>query len=155
MNRLPDQRTEENDRLLVTEEIAKLFRVEPKTVVRWIKAGRLDAVRTPGGHLRCRESVVQAALRQALAADASPIIKPRPCPPYNEHAGMTSGEQIMRHRLDILADVHAELVALLAELDRYQCGAGLRERLTAMHEHIARDGDTLASYSARALEVSA
>ena len=38
--------------LLTPAEVAELFRVDPKTVTRWAKAGRLDSVRTPGGHRR-------------------------------------------------------------------------------------------------------
>jgi excisionase family DNA binding protein len=39
--------------LLTPGEVGALFRVDPKTVTRWAKAGRLPAaVRTPGGHRR-------------------------------------------------------------------------------------------------------
>jgi len=31
-------------------EVAELFRVDPKTVTRWAAAGRIDSVRTLGGH---------------------------------------------------------------------------------------------------------
>ncbi|WP_304455899.1 BldC family transcriptional regulator [Nocardiopsis sp. YSL2] len=44
--------TDEPARLLAPHEVAALFRVDPKTVTRWAKAGRLDSVRTPGGHRR-------------------------------------------------------------------------------------------------------
>jgi excisionase family DNA binding protein len=33
-------------------EVAAIFRVDPKTVTRWAKQGRLDSVRTPGGQRR-------------------------------------------------------------------------------------------------------
>ena len=38
--------------LLTPGEVAKMFRVDPKTVTRWGKAGKLRSVRTPGGHRR-------------------------------------------------------------------------------------------------------
>jgi excisionase family DNA binding protein len=54
------------DRLLTPGEVAVLFRVNPKTVTRWAKAGKLSAIRTPGGHARFRESDVRGALVDAL-----------------------------------------------------------------------------------------
>lgn len=52
----------EDERLLLTEEVAVLFRVVPKTINRWAATGRLTSVRTPGGHRRFRESDVRALL---------------------------------------------------------------------------------------------
>lgn len=48
--------------LLTPAEVAKLFRVDPKTVTRWAKAGRLTAIRTLGGHRRYRKTEVQILL---------------------------------------------------------------------------------------------
>lgn len=53
------------DRLLTSGEVAKVFRVDPKTVTRWAAAGQIGSVRTPGGHRRFRESEVQALLKGA------------------------------------------------------------------------------------------
>jgi excisionase family DNA binding protein len=50
------------DRLLTPAEVAALFSVDPKTVTRWAKAGRLDSVRTLGGHRRYREAEILAHL---------------------------------------------------------------------------------------------
>lgn len=58
----------DGDRLLTTGEVAAKFRVDPKTVTRWAAAGRLSSVRTPGGHRRFRESIVEAFLADADAA---------------------------------------------------------------------------------------
>jgi excisionase family DNA binding protein len=49
-------------RLLTPGEVATLFRVDPKTVTRWAKAGKLDSIRTPGGHRRFRDEDVRALL---------------------------------------------------------------------------------------------
>lgn len=38
--------------LLTPSEVAALFRVNPKTVTRWARAGKLTAIRTLGGHRR-------------------------------------------------------------------------------------------------------
>jgi excisionase family DNA binding protein len=51
------------DKLLTPGEVAALFRVDPKTVTRWAAAGRINSIRTPGGHRRFRESEVRALLR--------------------------------------------------------------------------------------------
>ena len=44
-------------------EVAHLFRVDPKTVTRWAKAGRLSSIRTLGGHRRYLEAEVEALMR--------------------------------------------------------------------------------------------
>lgn len=48
--------------LLTPEEVAQVFRVDPKTVTRWANAGKLPALRTPGGHRRFRAEDVRALL---------------------------------------------------------------------------------------------
>jgi excisionase family DNA binding protein len=51
------------EKLLTPAEVAALFRVDPKTVTRWAKAGKLTSIRTLGGHRRYRESEVKALLK--------------------------------------------------------------------------------------------
>ena len=46
----------ENDALLTPSEVAAMFRVNPKTVTRWARAGKISAIRTLGGHRRFRAS---------------------------------------------------------------------------------------------------
>lgn len=48
------------ERLLTPAEVASMFRVDPKTVTRWAKAGKITAIRTIGGHRRYRESEILA-----------------------------------------------------------------------------------------------
>lgn len=48
------------DVLMTPAEVAALFRVSPKTVARWSRAGKLTALRTLGGHRRFRVDEVQA-----------------------------------------------------------------------------------------------
>ncbi len=43
-------------------EVASLFRVDPKTVTRWAKSGKLTSIKTLGGHRRYKESEVKALL---------------------------------------------------------------------------------------------
>ena len=48
--------------LLTPAEVASLFRVDPKTVTRWAKSGKLTSIRTLGGHRRYKASEVKALL---------------------------------------------------------------------------------------------
>lgn len=54
-----------DERLLTPAEVAALFRVDPKTVTRWAKAGKLSSIRTLGGHRRYWESEVRRLLDQS------------------------------------------------------------------------------------------
>jgi len=54
------------EKLLTPSEVATLFRVDPKTVTRWAKAGKLTSIKTLGGHRRYRESEVRALLKSTL-----------------------------------------------------------------------------------------
>jgi excisionase family DNA binding protein len=53
------------ERLLTPAEVASLFRVDPKTVTRWAKAGKLSSIRTLGGHRRYWETEVRQLLEQS------------------------------------------------------------------------------------------
>ena len=55
-------RSPDAEPLLTPAEVAALFRVDPKTVTRWAKAGKLSSIRTLGGHRRYRESEVRDLL---------------------------------------------------------------------------------------------
>lgn len=48
--------------LLTPSEVAALFRVNPKTVTRWARSGKLSAIRTLGGHRRFRASEIRRCL---------------------------------------------------------------------------------------------
>lgn len=56
------QKHDEDDALLTPAEVARMFRVSPKTVTRWARAGKLTAMRTLGGHRRFRASEVRGLL---------------------------------------------------------------------------------------------
>jgi excisionase family DNA binding protein len=58
-------RNADADALLTPSEVAALFRVDPKTVTRWAKAGKIGSIRTLGGHRRFREAEVMELLRSA------------------------------------------------------------------------------------------
>jgi excisionase family DNA binding protein len=54
----------QTDALLTPAEVAALFRVNPKTVTRWARAGKITAIRTLGGHRRFRTSEIRRSLEQ-------------------------------------------------------------------------------------------
>jgi excisionase family DNA binding protein len=58
------------EKLLTPSEVASLFRVDPKTVTRWAKAGKLNSIKTLGGHRRYRESEVMALLKSTLGGSS-------------------------------------------------------------------------------------
>ncbi len=70
------------EELLTPSEVAALFRVDPKTVTRWAKAGKLSCVKTLGGHRRYLASEVNALLEGALPQQRSvtPIPQGTPAP---------------------------------------------------------------------------
>jgi excisionase family DNA binding protein len=57
------------DQLLTPAEVAALFRVNPKTVTRWARAGKITAIRTLGGHRRFRASEIRRCL-EAMEQEA-------------------------------------------------------------------------------------
>jgi len=51
-----------DNELLTPGEVAEMFRVNPKTVTRWARSGKIAAVRTLGGHRRFRASEIRQLL---------------------------------------------------------------------------------------------
>ncbi|CAN5567605.1 developmental transcriptional regulator BldC [soil metagenome] len=62
-----------DDTLLTPAEVAALFRVDPKTVTRWAKAGKLSSIRTLGGHRRYRADEVRRFLDGARQQGIGPV----------------------------------------------------------------------------------
>ena len=63
-------KTMTTDRQLLTPgEVARLFRVDPKTVTRWASDGKLTCIRTLGGHRRFKAEEVYALLGE----DSDPV----------------------------------------------------------------------------------
>jgi excisionase family DNA binding protein len=61
------------DRLFSTGKVAQRLSVTPDTVLKWIKSGRLPAIRTAGGHYRVAECDLDGLLSDDLGPDTSPI----------------------------------------------------------------------------------
>jgi excisionase family DNA binding protein len=60
-----------DDRPLTTGAIARRLGVSPPTVKKWIREGRLDAFRTPGGHHRVRVGAFRAFARRMALGPAA------------------------------------------------------------------------------------
>ena len=65
-NPAPDS---EPEQLLTPSEVAAMFRVNPKTVTRWARAGKISAIRTLGGHRRFKASEIRKFLEQVDEAN--------------------------------------------------------------------------------------
>lgn len=52
------------DRLVSVSTVARCLNVHAETVRGWIRRGRLDAIRTPAGVYRIRQSILDALLTQ-------------------------------------------------------------------------------------------
>ena len=72
----------EGESLLTPAEVAALFRVDPKTVTRWAKAGKISSIRTLGGHRRYRAVEVHALLESMPGREVAPASRPTPPPGY-------------------------------------------------------------------------
>jgi excisionase family DNA binding protein len=48
--------------LKTPKEVARIMRVDPKTVTRWAKAGKMRVIYTPGGHVRIPQEEVDRML---------------------------------------------------------------------------------------------
>src|SRR4029077_2145080 len=68
--RLNMQGHPDDDALLTPSEAAAMFRVNPKTVTRWPRAGKISAIRTLGGHRRFRASEIRHFLDNVEEAES-------------------------------------------------------------------------------------
>jgi excisionase family DNA binding protein len=69
--------------LLTPSEVAAAFRVDPKTVTRWAKTGKLSCIRTLGGHRRYLAQEVHAILFDVTGSFEVPAERPNPFLAWN------------------------------------------------------------------------
>ncbi|MBM3658000.1 MAG: BldC family transcriptional regulator [Actinobacteria bacterium] len=58
----------EPEELLTPSEVAAMFSVNPKTVTRWARAGKVSYIKTLGGHRRFKASEIRRLLAEADAS---------------------------------------------------------------------------------------
>jgi excisionase family DNA binding protein len=63
--------TPEPEELLTPSEVAAMFRVNPKTVTRWARSGKISAIRTLGGHRRFKATEIRKFLEQVEDGSAN------------------------------------------------------------------------------------
>ena len=66
--------------LLTPAEAAAVLHVDANTLARWSKAGKLSAVRTPGGHRRYLASEVARLVRRPDRSEEARTSRARPTP---------------------------------------------------------------------------
>ena len=74
-----------DSRLMTTGDVARLCGVTPDAVLKWIKAGKLPATRTPGGHYRVSSEACSAMGLGETTLD-EPETRPVATSPANEKA---------------------------------------------------------------------
>ncbi len=92
MNTVP---TAPND-LLTPAEVAALLYVDPKTVSRWAMAGKIQSIRTPGGHRRFLRSEIVAMM---AGSDPEPLTDQPTVVVHRGGAGAAAGPGGCGHAL--------------------------------------------------------
>ncbi len=82
--------------LLTPSEVAALFRVNPKTVTRWARSGKLTAIRTLGGHRRFKASEIRRCLEE-MSHDPG-CATPPPCPQRGDARAPSGVAVVFRRR---------------------------------------------------------
>ncbi len=126
------------DDLLTTVEACRLAGVGPTAIKRWADGGRLQCVRTAGGHRRFRRSELQALLRTLAPQSAAPGEWDEWIDALLDQEGPFLVEALLlkeRAKQGSWTRVAGRVGALLAEVgDRWARGS-----LTVAEEHMASD----------------
>ncbi len=135
---------EPQDELLTPAAVAALLYVDPKTVTRWAAAGKLAAIRTPGGHRRYLRSEVLAIVAGLH-------------PDHLDHDRGTDPDvhldlEVGTDRRVAAAAVVAEAVALAAEAAAAEAAEAVLATAVAVTQAAGRAADAAANaHDARAL----
>ncbi len=62
-----------SEKLLTPSEVADLFKVNPKTVTRWARAGKITAIRTLGGHRRFHADEIRRIFDGELLTEGAAV----------------------------------------------------------------------------------
>jgi excisionase family DNA binding protein len=145
------------EQLLTPAAVAALVFVDPKTVSRWARAGKIPSVRTPGGHRRFRRSDVDALIStqrhrdQHLDAAVGPAVDMNMrtvAGPYADVSVEGGGVPSTRDTRRTAADaVVAEAVAIALEAQAELAAEAVRE--TAASVAVAAETAAAAAVKAR------
>jgi excisionase family DNA binding protein len=115
--------------LLTPSDVAAVLFVDPKTVTRWATAGKLPAVRTPGGHRRFLRSDVMSLL-DGLRTDPAQRTVPRLASTAPGSAAASA------------AAVIADAVAIALEAQADAAAQALQDATSALEAAAARAAET-------------
>ncbi len=104
------------DELLTPGGVAALLYVDPKTVTRWARSGKLAFIRTPGGHrryLRSEVLAIRAGILQHAPDAQARLAVPFPRRPADADGGVGAAEDSE----EVAAAVVAEAGAIALEAD--------------------------------------
>lgn len=133
------------DQLLTPADVAALAFVDPKTVGRWARAGKIPFETTPGGHRRFRRSDVEALLHQvrdhlpldsALAPGARSAKDPET--PAAHRLRSAAADAVVAEAVAIAMDAQAEAAAIEAAQAR-AIAAAEAARVVAHEAAVAAD----------------
>jgi excisionase family DNA binding protein len=117
----------ESDALLTPAEVAAILYVDPKTVTRWARAGKLNFVLTPGGHRRFLESEIVAMITGVNhGSDQREMIEHD----VRQEGGTTGSDQVaaaaavVAEAVAIALEAQADDAAEAGDLDRRGGGRG-------------------------------
>ena len=126
---------ESQDELLTPAGVAAILHVDPKTVTRWAAAGKLAAVRTPGGHRRYLRSEVLALVSGLHPDHPDHVPSPIMGPTFGVAAEGDSERQAAA------AAVVAEAVALAMEAAATEAAEAVLVTAAAVTEAAGRAAD--------------
>lgn len=154
--------------LLRPSELARVWELHPKTVVLWIREGRLPAIKTPGAQYRVREGDVRAyceknglPLPKELARPPTPagrvavIGKPSAAFRALSRACKASGAllETWPTALEALLAIASDVPTVLA-IDARSCDVGLGDALRALRRTAATADVPVVVYDATAKPAS-
>ena len=78
--------------LLTAREVSEVLGDHPETVLRWVRRGKLPAVRLPSGQLRFREDALDAWLAERVTPTRGDVTQPAGRHPAAIVIGVTQPE---------------------------------------------------------------
>jgi excisionase family DNA binding protein len=112
--------------LLTPAEVAAAFRVDPKTVTRWAKCGKLSYIRTLGGHRRFLATEVTKSFSTSLTASGQIRSCRGMLAPFVTSNGTTRPRRRRQAVAEMLANYVAQRLHYLSDHGKYQLSAPAR-----------------------------